>query len=363
MSTDADKLNDSQEQILQESAVQYRFLADAMPQQVWTATPDGALDYVNQRTTDYFGRSAAEIIGAGWQAVIHPDDLPACLEAWLHSLQTGEPYQIEFRLRASDGSYKWHLGRALAQITDGSIVKWFGTNTDIDEYKRLQAQKDEFISMASHELKTPVTSMKGFTNLLQRRFRRQSDDQALLYLDKIDQQVNRLTNLITDLLDISKMQMGQLSYREEHFDLDVLIQETVENLQGITTTHALQLEQIVSVQVFGDRDRLGQVVINLLNNAMKYSPQADRVIIRIFKEANDAVVSIQDFGIGIAEAHQQKIFERFYQVPGPAEKTYPGLGIGLYLSHEIIKRHQGRLWVQSNKGEGATFHFAVPAHK
>ena len=360
MSTDARKLNGSPEPTLQESIEQYRFLADAMPQQVWTATPDGALDYVNLRTTDYFGKSASEIIGAGWQAVIHPDDLPACLEAWLHSLQTGDPYQIEFRLHASDGSYKWHLGRALAQMSNGSIVKWYGTNTDIDEYKRLQAQKDEFIGMASHELKTPVTSMKGFTNLLQRRFRRQGDEQALLYLDKIDQQVGKLTNLISDLLDITKVQMGKLPYREEHFDLDVLIQETVESIQGITTTHQLHIEQVVSVQVFGDRDRLGQVVTNLLNNAMKYSPQADKVVIRIVKDSNDAIVSVQDFGIGIAEVHQQKIFERFYQVAESVEKTYPGLGIGLYLSNEIIKRHKGRLWVQSTKGQGSTFHFAVP---
>jgi PAS domain S-box-containing protein len=230
---------------------------------------------------------------------------------------------------------------------------------DISASKELDKRKDEFISMASHELKTPITSLKGFLGLLQRRLPIQADEKALHYLARMDAQVNKLTKLINDLLDLSKMQAGQLDYREERFDLDALVQEIVENVQETTQTHHLLLEGQTQAEVFGDHDRIGQVLINLLNNAIKYSPQADRVLIHVAKSQNMALVSVQDFGIGIAKEHQHKIFERFYQVTDAEEKTYPGLGIGLYISCEIVKRHGGQVWVESKKGKGATFHFTL----
>jgi signal transduction histidine kinase len=156
------------------------------------------------------------------------------------------------------------------------------------------------------------------------------------------------------------MQTGQLDYREERFDLDTQVQEIVETVQETTQTHHLLLEGQTQAEVFGDRDHIGQVLINLLNNAIKYSPQADKVLVRVAISQNNALVSVQDFGIGIAKEHQHKIFERFYHVTDHEEKTYPGLGIGLYISCEIIKRHGGQIWVESKKGEGASFYFTLP---
>jgi signal transduction histidine kinase len=176
----------------------------------------------------------------------------------------------------------------------------------------------------------------------------------------METQLDRLTKLISEMLDISKMQTGQLEYHMEAFDLGALAQEIVENVQGTSQTHQLILPNTPQVRVFGDRDRIGQVLINLLTNAIKYSPGADQVLIQISTDETNVLVSVQDFGIGIDEAYYEKIFERFYQVNEPIEKTYPGLGIGLYISHEIIKRHQGRLWVQSQKGQGSTFTFCLP---
>ncbi len=242
----------------------------------------------------------------------------------------------------------------------GNIIGAAKIARDITERKELERRKDEFISMASHELKTPVTSLKGFTQLLLRQFKRLDDNETLRYLARMDTQLNKLTKLISDLLDISKMQTGQLEYRMEPFDLNVLAQEIVENVQGMTQTHRLILQKTAEVCVFGDRDRVGQVLINLLSNAIKYSPGADQVIVQIATDGTNALVSVQDFGIGIAEAHQEKIFERFYQVNEPAEKTYPGLGIGLYITSQIIRRHRGCLWVKSQKGEGSVFNFSLP---
>jgi signal transduction histidine kinase len=213
--------------------------------------------------------------------------------------------------------------------------------------------------MASHELKTPVTSLKGFTQILQRRLKQQADPQTLLFLERMDAQLKRLTNLISDLLDVSKMQAGTLAFREISIDLDELVREIVENEQATTTTHHLCLQGATHAQVYGDRDRLGQVLINLLSNATKYSPQADTVIVRLSSDHEQAEVAVQDFGIGIAEVYHQRLFERFYRV-NPQENTYPGPGIGLYIAHTIIELHGGRLWLESRKGAGSTFRFTLP---
>ena len=129
---------------LRASEARYRFLAEAIPVQIWTATPDGALDYVTQRVADYFGVTTEQVLGEGWQNVIHPDDLPSAVERWTHALKSGEPYEVEFRLRGADGTYRWHIARALPQLDEaGKVVHWFGTNTDIEEQKRLQRRGGE----------------------------------------------------------------------------------------------------------------------------------------------------------------------------------------------------------------------------
>jgi signal transduction histidine kinase len=176
----------------------------------------------------------------------------------------------------------------------------------------------------------------------------------------MDAQLNKLTKLIADFLDISRMQAGKLAFQRETFNLDSMVYEVVENVQAATTTHSFIVEGKTDAHIMGDKDRLGQVFINLLTNAAKYSPNADKVFVRLFREQDQAVVSVQDFGIGIDEAYHQKIFERFYQVTDPQERSYRGLGIGLYISKEILDRHAGRISVRSRKGEGAIFSVALP---
>jgi PAS domain S-box-containing protein len=231
---------------------------------------------------------------------------------------------------------------------------------DVSEQQELEQRKNEFISMASHELKTPLTALKGFTTILQRRLSRQGDEQGLHYLARMDRQLEKLTGLVNELLDLSKMEAGTLALQEEVVDLTALIEEIVEDVQGTTTTHRISIEERADIHTIGDRDRLGQVLINLLTNAIKYSPEADRVIVRAVVDGEQARVSVQDFGIGIAQAHHGQVFDRFYQVTDPRGKTYPGLGIGLYIAQEIIRRHAGTIWVESSKGKGATFFFTLP---
>jgi signal transduction histidine kinase len=231
---------------------------------------------------------------------------------------------------------------------------------DITELVQAEHRKDEFIAMASHELKTPITSLKGFTYVLQRRLSKQGDEQSQRYLSRMDAQLDKLTKLVSNLLDISRMQAGKLELQQTPVDLDALVAEWVENMQAATSTHHLHIVGNSHVRVWADKDRLEQVFINVLANAIKYSPQADQVIVQLSRDEHYILVRIQDFGIGIDEAYQQKIFERFYQVTDPEEKTYPGFGIGLYICKQIIERHHGRIEVHSRKGEGSTFSITLP---
>ncbi len=220
--------------------------------------------------------------------------------------------------------------------------------------------RDEFIATASHELKTPVTSLKMYTQVLHKRFIRQGDEALVRSFAKMDAQITKLTLLIEDLLDVSKLELGKVAFRHEKFDLNEVIVETVEHVQSISTRHIIRVEGQISQPLWGDKERIGQVLNNLLINAIKYSPEADTILIRVVPEQEMASVSVQDFGIGIAKEHQQHIFDRFYRVNDPEERTYPGLGIGLHIAHEIIAKHGGTMSVVSEKGKGALFCFTLP---
>ncbi|GCE46112.1 PAS domain S-box-containing protein [Thermosporothrix hazakensis] len=351
------------EKALRKAEARLRFLAESMPQKVFIARPDGSIDYVNPQWYDFTGLPAEELLGWSWLQCLHPDDKEATLQSWLHSLKSGEPLEIEHRFRRANGVYCWHISRAIPIRDDtGQITTWIGSTTDIDEQKQLEERKNAFISMASHELKTPVTSLKGFTQILQRRLGKNADSQTLMFLNRMDSQLKKLTALITDLLDISKIEIGKLSFHKEPLDLDTLVQETVQNVQEISSTHHIQLQGSTNARIYGDRDRLEQVLINLLTNAMKYSPHADTVIIRLDRQDNKARIAVQDFGIGIAPEHHHNIFDRFYRVIDSEEQTYPGLGIGLYITRTIIERHEGQLWLESQKDKGSTFYVTLPLY-
>lgn len=347
---------------LNDQISQFKFVTGFMPVQLWTATLEGSLDYVNERTLDYFGVDAGKITGSNWILHVHPDDREGCVDAWTHSLKTGEVYQFEFRLKDKYGSYKWHLARALPFISDGKIVKWFGTNTDIDEQKVLERQKDDFLGIASHELKTPVTSIKAYTQVLGAMLTTEGDEKKAAMVDRMDAQINRLTGLIGDLLDVTKINSGKLQFNKTLFDFNLALSETVEDLQHTTQRHKLITHFKEIGEIFADRDRISQVITNLISNAIKYSPHTDEIIITTKKEKDEVIVSVKDFGIGIPADKKDLVFEQFYRVTGDKQHTFAGLGLGLYISSEIIKREGGKMWVNSVEGKGSDFCFALPVN-
>lgn len=483
-----------EEDQLHTSEAHFRLLAEAIPQIVWTACPNGEVDYYNQRWLDFTGHTPEEALLHGWWGSgLHPDDRLRSLDQWQKSLQSGEPYEIEHRhWDYLEERYRWFLVLARPVYDpQGKIIKWFATCTDVDDLKLSQngragrssereqqllsaidganlgvwkftvatseiyvsalgkihlgfspdeivdysmvnqrifpdsletldqsvqrillekgiyreeyrilwpdgslhwieasgqgqfdeqgrlitlagatfditqrkldeERKDTFIGIASHELKTPLTTVKGFTQLLKRQLRRLGLGDQLTTLNKMEEQINALNRLVSELLDVTKIQAGKLEYIWTEVDLDKLIKGVAEScLQG-GVQHSIKVSGSVRHPIIGDKAHLEQVFSNLITNAMKYSPKARKI--EIWKGSNEekVVVKIRDYGIGIPQQDMAHIFDRFYRVDGIRNKSIDGLGMGLYIAQEIVEHHGGKISVESKEEEGSTFYVELP---
>lgn len=229
--------------------------------------------------------------------------------------------------------------------------------------RELEAKRNEFISMVVHELKTPLTSLKSSAQLLQRQSVRAGNEKMTQMTSRMDAQINRLTGLIDDFLDVTRIAAGKLQFREEFFSFDELVAEIVEELQTITEQHKLIIEGESNQTVWGDRMRIGQVITNLLTNAMKYAPDTNRVLVKIAVDADKATLCIQDFGPGIPKGLQTKVFDPFYRIEGKEQQSASGLGLGLHIAAEIIRRQEGEIWIESEEGQGAMVCFTLPLNR
>lgn len=343
---------------IEEREQKFRALSETVPHMIWTATSDMKKNYFNQTFLDYSGLAFDDLEGDGWKQIVHPEDLEKELPLWRDSLGKGEDWTIEKRLRRKDGTYKWYLCHSIAQLdNNANVIGWIGTNTEIQEHKMKEQQMDEFISIASHEMKTPLTTAKGYIELLLLSLNEQ--DPPVLFASKALKSIERLQDLVAELLDASKIKNGQLNYNITTFDFNRMLDETIENIQLTSKTHILKKVGISDCQITGDKERLQQVLINLLSNAIKYSPKADQVIITIEELQETIQVSVRDFGVGIPRHHLEKVFDRYYRVQEHSIH-FQGLGIGLFISSNIVQRHKGKMWVESESGEGSTFFFNLP---
>ncbi|GHO78211.1 hypothetical protein KSD_59820 [Ktedonobacter sp. SOSP1-85] len=226
--------------------------------------------------------------------------------------------------------------------------------------KELEQRKDDFISMASHELRNPLTAFKMQTQLARKRLERQSHHEAATALSRVEGPVKQLERLIGELLDVSKIQAGRLEYVWETVDLDALLQDITDTMQQTHPSHTIMVRGTVGTSLIGDRDRLGQVFINLISNAIKYSPDAETVEVDLSASEDAVTVHVRDHGLGIPREQCDKIFERFYRATDPRQRAIPGLGMGLYIVAEIVKGHGGTITVDSEAGKGSTFTVTLP---
>lgn len=234
----------------------------------------------------------------------------------------------------------------------------------IDDLLESMRRNDHFLAVASHELRTPLTSMKGYTEVLERRLKRSSQTDLLGYATKLDDQLSRMTSMVRDLLDVSKMQSGQMTLRSERLSVNTLVGTAVEEVQALAHHHKVIVSGWVNTPVMGDAIRLNQVLVNVLANAMKYSPTSDKVKVALVEHRDTVVINIRDYGMGIPIKEQAQIFEPYYRSQNALRADVPGgLGMGLYISSEIIQRHGGRIWLESQEGKGSTFSIMLPLAK
>lgn len=351
------------QQELRQSRGQYQLVVENTEDLVNLLDMEGKYIYVSPSHEKISGYNSEDLLDKSLLDFIHEEDQKK-VEKELAKVVSGKTAKAVYRFRHCKGHYLTMEGVG-SGISDESGVPYVmvTTSRDISQRVELERRKDEFISIASHELKTPVTSIKAYAQYLRTRFQREGDEQSSALLEKMDHQLNKLTVLISDLLDVTKIEAGKLQMHKEYFDLNVLAQELVEEMQRTTDTHTLTLEGRVSRKLYGDKDRIGQVIMNFLSNAIKYSPEGKTVKIRLSSSSTHAKVSVQDQGIGIATDKLRKIFSRFFRVDGNKQETFPGLGLGLYISAQIIRRQKGKIWVESAPGKGSTFCFTLPFRK
>lgn len=357
--TDIDELKQT-EQALIASKQYFQKLADAAPVLIWQAGLDKGCYYFNKGWLEFTGRTLEQEQGNGWAEGVHPDDLKRCLEIYTTCFDRREAFIMEYRLRRHDGEYRWLLDHGVPTYDYNSIFTGFlGTCVDIHEKKTAEAQKDAFIHIAGHELRTPLTSLMGYVGLLLRE--KDNSEQTTQYLRKCYYSALKMRGLVNDFLDFSKVQQGQLSFKITTFNFDKLVSETVENLQLSNPSHQILLVGKTENVLHGDRGRIEQVITNLLNNAIKYSPKQNKVEVTL-ENAQDAVLMrVKNYGVGIEPDELNHIFEKFHRASNAGKVK--GMGLGLYISKEIVDFHKGTITVNSKLGEGSEFIVRLPVEQ
>ncbi len=336
---------------------------------------NGTIQYWNEGASTIFGYRAEEMLGQT-PSILYPERSPEQFAADLGPIMHGQDYMGEWRGRRKDGTDIWvHIKTTLMRDSEGHGVGFIGVAADITERKRVEDQRDalltrvqealdlrnQFLSIASHELGTPVTLLKGYAQMLQQQAERQGNASLLRPLEVMSRQTDRMASLIEELLTVSRIERGQMELEMDPFDLNTALRDTIDEIGLTTSGFVLHLdEQCQHLWVRGDRARIQRVLTNLLNNAIKYSKQRQEISISIRRDEMRAVVSVTDYGIGIPEHQQPHVFDLYFRAENAPTKHYAGLGLGMYISKNIIDRHGGTIGLSSVEGKGSTFWFALP---
>lgn len=351
----------------EEADRRHRFLAELIPQQVWTALPSGQLDFVNSRVLAYFGATHDEMLGSGWQSHVHPDDLPHCLAAWLRSLETGAGYDVEFRLLDRHGVYRWHIGRALSlRDESGAILQWFGSNTDIDEAKKARDElqhraefEQQLIGIVSHDLRNPLNAIALSASLLQRRGG--LDEPQRKGIARIVSASDRAARLIRDLLDFTRARQERgIPITRGEADLREIAHHVVDEVRLSYPDRHATVEHCGRAQGRWDADRLAQLLGNLVNNAFQHSPPGATVGVRVSGDADAAIIEVHNDGPPIPDADRERLFEPFRRGIGANTGSGSSVGLGLYIARLIVAAHGGSIDVTSEAGSGTRFVVRLP---
>jgi PAS domain S-box-containing protein len=292
----------------------------------------------------------------------HPEDRDTMRHILDQALSHTGIFNTRFRIvRADTGAVRWMQGYGRVIGTVGAVpVRMVGVLYDITESQDLEQQKDQFIAIASHELRTPVTAMKAYAEVLQDVLRKSGADRSFQLMRKLDGQINRLANLVRDLLDVTRIRDRRLELRRERFDLGGLLLEVADEMSHLGPPR-IELQMEHATPVLADRERIRQVLTNLLSNAVRYSPEEASVVISLHLHRHEVLVCVRDFGAGLAPEFRSQVFERYFRAGTHQDNSFPGLGLGLYIAAEIVRWHEGRIWVENPEPAGAMFCFTLPS--
>lgn len=356
----------------------FRTLANAIPQMAWMADAEGARFWFNQRWFDYSGSTFDEVKGWGWQRFHHADHVERVTRRIRESCATGEPWEDTYPLRGKDGEYRWFLSRALpVRDTYGAIIGWLGTNTDVTVQKNAEAERerllqleqearsraeratkarDDLMAIVAHDLRNPLQIIMTASTKIESALTGEQDKQ---YLGFIQQSAHEMERLVSDLLDVSSIENGSFSIHLQPIELRPLLEEARDRFGLAARERSITLECEIGRDVgtvIGDRDRLFQMVGNLVGNAIKFTPKGGRVSLRAWRHDGELEILVEDTGCGIAPEHLSRVFDRFWQ-DTRARRT--GAGLGLAICKGIVEAHDGRIWAESRVGAGSTFHVRI----
>jgi len=340
-----------------------RFVMDSMPQKIFTAKPNGDVDYFNPQWTEFTGLPFERIRDWGWTQFIHPDDLAENVRVWQQAIDSGEPFLFEHRFRRADGEYRWHLSRAVAlKDTGGKVLMWVGSNTDIQDVKESDRRKDEFLAMLAHELRNPLAPIRNAVQVM--RLTGGDGTAVQSVSEMMERQIGQMVRLVDDLLDVSRISRGKIELRKGRVELASVVNHAVEAARPLLESKDHELTVTLPPQPIylnADPTRLTQVVGNLLNNACKFTDKGGRIWLAVEREGGQAVIRVRDTGIGIAAGELPRIFEMFTQVDTSLERSVSGLGIGLTLVKNLVEMHGGTVEVHSaGIGQGSEFVVRLP---
>ncbi len=347
------------ELLIEEKANEFQTLAENIEHHVWIQNKNMIPVYLNSKWKDYTGLSGIDQTGANWRQVFNPDDLEKAELEWRDLMHNHRFYEGEVRIRNHEGIYRWFLVRAVPVFDEkGELIEFIGTNTDIHEQKVLEHLKDEFLNIASHELKTPLTIVKGYAQLIHNNQLVQDNEELIGYSKHLNLAIDKMNRLITDLLELSRIETGNFEqYSFENIEMSTFIQELCGKYLQLYPGFVIQFLGHDDIIINGNPLRMEQVMDNLVSNAVKYSG-VNSIEIRLEAVNDHCLVHVIDKGIGIPFDKHNAVFDRFYRIISHSKSS--GLGIGLYITREIIKNHGGEIWVENDYNAGAHFIFKIP---
>lgn len=345
---------------LKESEFHFRRFADSINQLAWIAEPDGKITWTNQRWIEYTGVDVEMMNKGGWKDVVHTDHLDLLCETLRKSWYVPESWDVTIQLRSQEGEWRWFLTRGVPITNEkNEIIQWLGTSTDVTDHMKTEESlkdalksRDNFLSIASHELKTPITSLLIQIQMFSRSIEKKDEkiyqpEKMNKLIDVLSRQVTRLTRLVDDMLDVSRIQLGKLKIEKEPFDFLELVQEILSRMENNFLAAGIPIPKLVAKgesKGIWDRLRIEQVVVNLFTNALKYG-DGNPVSVEVQGTDESVILSVKDNGKGIPSEHLERIFNRFER--GTEEKEISGLGLGLFISKQIIEEHSGKIWAES----------------